>query len=220
MNICLIGDSWGRGEWGHESGVYKVLHPGIEHFLKQKHLVLNLSNGATSIEYAISQLKCSLEHNNFDYIFWFKTDPLRNLSSHQLFNNKQVSFEDLITENYNQTKYSYTELNNLGVPIHCIGGCGKLNLDLMSSFTNLVPYIESLPTWLEPEFEHPEIWVSNWINLVDKQFDLDSLDKLLNCKKEQDKLFQYKKYFWPDGRHMNRLGHEILFNKICKDFKL
>jgi hypothetical protein len=218
MKFCIAGDSWGCGEWGEEQGRYQILHTGLEFFLTQHHQVCNLSQGAASNNFAVGQLTQALQHDEFDYIFWFQTDPLRDITN--LFYEKNLTFDRLLEENRQQMGKVYCALNNLGVKIHCIGGGSKLDLDLIKLYPNLIAYIPSVTEWAEPDYVHPAIWTSWWEKLIVRQLDIDSLDKLVDCKRVQDSLAEYKKYFWPDGSHLNRTGHKMLFDKISKDFKL
>ena len=218
MKFCIAGDSWGCGEWGAEEGRYTILHTGLEFFLKQQHQVRNLSTGAASNNFAIGHLTQALQHDEFDHIFWFQTDPLRDISN--LLHEENITFDRLLEKNRQQMDTVYRALNKLGVKIHCIGGCSKLDLELMAQNPNLIAYIPSVIEWLEPDYVHPAIWTSWWEKLIVRQMHIDSLDQLVECKKTQDSLCNYKKYFWPDGAHLNRLGHQMLFDKISKDFKL
>ena len=218
MKFCIAGDSWGCGEWGEEQGHYQILHTGLEFFLTQHHQVRNLSQGASSNNFAVGWLRHVVEHDKFDHIFWFQTDPLRDITN--LFYEENITFDRLLEENRQQMARVYRALNKLGVKIHCIGGCSKLNLELMARYPNLIAYIPSVTEWLEPDYVHPAIWTSWWEKLIGRQMNIDCLDKLVDCKKMQDSLVKYKKYFWPDGRHLNRTGHKMLFDKISKDFKL
>jgi len=219
MKFCIAGDSWGCGEWGDDKqGQYTVLHAGLEFFLKQHHEVVNLSKGATGNKFAVTQLTSVLHNNKFDYVFWFQTEPLRDTT--HLFYESHLPFDRLVEEGRRQLDTVYCELNRLGVKIHCIGGCGKLDLALLARYPNLIAYIPSVTEWLEPDYVHPVVWVSQWGKLINRQLDINSLDELVECKKMQDSLSEYKKYFWPDGKHLNRVGHQVLFDKISKDFKL
>ena len=219
MKFCIAGDSWGCGEWGDDDqGNYRVLHAGLEFFLKQQHQVRNVSMGSASNNYAIGRLTHVLQHDQFDHIFWFQTDPLRDTTN--LLHEENLTFDRLLEENRQQIDRVYRVLNKLGVKIHCIGGCSKLDLELMAQYPNLIAYIPSVTEWAEPDYIHPSIWISWWEKLIVRQMPIDSLDQLVECKKMQDRLADYKKYFWPDGKHLNRLGHQLLFDKISKDVKL
>lgn len=222
--ICIFGDSWACGEWGwdSETNEYKVLHCGLQAFLSKNHDVTNLGQGGISNAIAIEKLKDALQQNTFDYIFWFKTDPLRDLRPYNRFYQTKLSFSDIEYWSTDQSLDAYRTLDNLRIPIICIGGAGKLCLDKMKNFSNLVPYIPSLIEMLYPHYKHSTIWFSDWIRYVGKQFDLESIEKFSKLKNNQDNL-QFKPYrelFYPDGKHPNRHAHEILYKKICKDFNL
>ena len=221
MNICIFGDSWACGEWGWDKdNEYCILHEGITSFLREHgHTVTNAGQGGQSNKFAVSSLKLLIEDNNFDYIFWFKTDPLRDLHPYDFFQ-AGITYQELISIRDQQTLECYRNLNSLGVTVHCIGGAQKLNTSLILKYSNLVSYIPCLTEWIEPKYKHPEIWVSDWLNLEDRKFDYDLLTELVEGKKMQDGLYKYKKHFWPDGGHPNRVAHKILFNKICDDFNL
>lgn len=226
MKICICGDSWACGEWGNinpegQPGLYGLRHSGLEFFLSQHHTVTNVGRGASSNTDTVAALKQALSESQFDYIFLFQTDPLRSLRPYiKFFRVTNLTFDQLLEENYNQTKIFYEAINQLNHKIHCIGGCSKLDTALMQNYSNLVPYIPAVTEWLEPSYQHPEIWHSDWLGLVDKQFELKCLDRMLACKKKQDDLREYKTYFFPDGCHLNRQGHEMLSEKIKKDFGL
>jgi hypothetical protein len=82
----------------------------------------------------------------------------------------------------------------------------------MSEFSNLIPLIKSVIEFLLPEFPTMDVWVSDWWNLVGRQFDLDSLDKFLYNKTLQEDLEKHKELFWPDGFHPNRFAWKIIFD--------
>lgn len=223
MNIAIVGDSWARGEWGFdEKNKYTLLHPGLSFYLKEKnHNVINRGMGGGSNRSAFRFLTNLLAENNFDLIFWFKTDPLRDIADNNFihYNMKYDEFKSKIIE---QTVECYNNFNSLGVKIHAIGGAQKLDKTLIEDYPNLIPYIPCLTEWVEPDYIHPEIWSSDWlIDAIDsKRLNHEIVDNLFEEKIKQDKLMGYKKYFWPDGRHLNRVGHQLLFDKICSDFNI
>jgi len=216
MYICIAGDSWGCGEWGKDSqNKYSVLHHGLEQYLRERgHNVDNFSKGGSSNNESIDTI---LSNNNvYDYVFWFQTDPLRDLRPYDVFKNK-MSYEELVEIGNNLLDTSYSRLNK---PIYCIGGCSKLNLDLMSKYANLIPLIPSIPEMLIKNFEHPAIWQSDWVRVINRQFDLKSIYKLHADKMKQDSLRDEKDLFWPDGGHANRKGHKIVCDVICDKLSL
>lgn len=219
MKIIVIGDSWACGEWGTSAaGEYCILHGGLAHYLSANHEVVNLGEGGSCGMYAANMLKNAYD-DSVDLVFWFKTDPLRSTDD-RVFTQDKVTFDDIVRENCLCTEKIYKQLNDMDIPIHCMGGCAKLNLDLMKNYSNLIPYIKSIAEFLIPDYSHPELWISSWIKHINNRVDLDSLDKLLAGKREQDRLFDYKDLFWPDGLHPNRHGHKLLYDKICDDFGL
>ena len=106
-------------------------------------------------------------------------------------------------------------MNSLEIEILCIGGCSKLELDLIKYYPNLTPIIPSVMEFLIPDFKHPEIWFSGWFRDIDRQFSIDCINKFLYNKQLQDQLgCLYRDLFWPDGRHPNRWGHKKIFEYL------
>ena len=221
MKICIFGDSWACGEWDWDNQKkYSIAHKGLEFFLSESHEVINLGHGGLSNKEAILRLKDRLQVSEFDYIFWFKTDPLRDLRPYICLKDANLTYDHLLKLKKQQTLESYNSLNKLGVKVHCIGGAEKLDLPKLNNYPNLVPFIPCLTELLNPNFKHPEIWSSDWLHLLNKQLNLECLDKLLVEKRKQDKLREFKEEFWPDGNHPNRESHKKLYDIICKELNL
>lgn len=183
-----------------------ISHKGLELYLTTAgYDVVNTSEGASSNKEAISRLIDVID-NNINLVIFIQTDPLRDLRPFDGFKDQFKTYDQLIEYQNYSLSITYDQLNNIGKPIICLGGCSKLNLSLIKNFSNLVPLIPSIPEWLEPDYTMPEIWFSDWWHEIGRQFDIDSLDKLLQNKKMQDLLEskKYEKYFHPDGRHANR----------------
>jgi hypothetical protein len=211
MKILIGGDSWGCGEWGYDNGNYCILHGGLDQYLiNDGHNVTNTSKGRSSNNDSIRRLKENLELDT-DITIWFQSDPLRDI------NFICNSFDEIIFANNTILLENYKLLNELNKPIHCIGGCSKINLQMMSKFSNLIPLIESIPSFLYPQFNHPDIWISDfiWDDLYN-QLNNDMLSALLIRKTIVDSLHfgEYAEYFQPDGRHPNRLGHFKIYDYI------
>ena len=235
MKICIVGDSWGCGEWDSDpKGNHWNSHKGLEHFLSQKHEVTNISVGGINNDEAYRRLTIALGTQSFDYVFWFMTDPLRDLRPYDWFKQKNISllnpfdwfkqnisFDDLLSEQNKCMKASFAKFNSIGIPIQCIGGCAKLDLNLIQKYSNLTPFIPSVIEFLLPNYTHSEVWFSDWYKFIGKQFDLESLDKLVELKNKQDLLgHEHKDLFYPDGLHPNRYGHELLYNKVVEVYGL
>ena len=215
MKILIGGDSWGVGEWPQETN-----HRGIwQYFEEDGHEVVIKAIPGESNKTSISHM-CNYVNGNYDYVFWFQSDPLRDLRPYDDFGNTIKNYDDLITQSNIILDKNYKELNDRSnCKIYCIGGCSKLNVELISKYKNLIPFIESLTELILVDYKHPEIWHSDWIDYVER-LDESVIDFLLPNKMKQDSLSEidgYRKYFWPDGSHPNRYGHKVLYNFILKN---
>lgn len=223
MRVLICGDSWGCGEWGWDSSKkYCVTHSGLQYYFERDgHEVINLSAPSKCNMFSYNRILQYLSiDDNFDHIIWFKTDPLRDLDDELI--KQYSSFDDLMNSKIDMETKAYSAFNELGKRIECIGGAGKLNPDLISSYSNLNPLIVGITELLLDEYEHPDLWASDWIFLIDRQFDLDSIDKLLIQKQKQDQLVEiekYRKYFWPDGYHPNRHAWKIIYEYVLEKIK-
>lgn len=220
MKVLITGDSWGRGEWGHDkNGKYDNLHPGLQQYLEQDgHAVTNVSMPCGHNQDACRNMKLELS-KSYDMILWLKADPLRDLipEDYDPIKHDFTSYDELLSESKRLTKLAYQAFDSCGVKINCLGGGGKLDLKMMSEHDNLIPLIPSITELVLQDYEHPELWASDWIFLIDKRFDLASIDKLLDNKRRQDSLSKnnsYKKFFWPDGDHPNRHGWRVVYDHI------
>ena len=132
MRILIAGDSWGKGEYDFENGIYKNSHMGLEHFLKESNNeVYNISQGAICQNTVISKLK-NIQENNFfdywktehsdlthipkletyDYIFVFVTDLFRGSDLFERYWIVNNSRENVLRE-LNKLKHKY--LKNLNI---------------------------------------------------------------------------------------------------------
>lgn len=193
-----------------------LLHRGLEqYFVDDGHTVINISIGGGSNVNIVNRLKNLVNKQiGHSLIIWIQTDPFRDLHPYTNFKKDFSTYEQLILWQTSQLNSIYTQLNKLGSKIYMLGGCSKLNLSLLSEHKNLIPLFESITEFLLPSYTHPEIWCSDWYKLIDKQFDIDSINKLVYNKKIQDSLLDYPDLFWPDGRHPNRFGHKKIFDYI------
>jgi len=193
-----------------------LLHRGLEqYFVDDGHTVINISIGGGSNVNIINRLTNLVNQQiGHSLIIWIQTDPFRDLHPYTNFKKDFSTYEQLILWQTSQLNSIYTQLNELGSKIYMLGGCSKLNLSLLSEHKNLVPLFESITEFLLPSYTHPEIWCSDWYKLIDKQFDIDSINKLVYNKKIQDSLLDYPDLFWPDGRHPNRFGYKKIFDYI------
>ena len=215
MKILIGGDSWGLGEWPQETN-----HRGIwQYFEEDGHEVVIKAVPGESNKTSISHM-CNYVNGNYDYVFWFQSDPLRDLRPYDYFGNTIKNYDDLIKQSNIILDKNYKELNDRSnCKIYCIGGCSKLNVELISKYKNLIPFIESLTELILVDYKHPKIWHSDWIDYVER-LDESVIDFLLPNKMKQDSLSEvdeYREYFWPDGSHPNRYGHKVLYDFILKN---
>jgi hypothetical protein len=217
MKILIGGDSWGNGEWPQETN-----HRGIwQYFEEDGHEVMIKSVPGESNKNTIPHM-CNYitEKYNHDYIFWFQSDPLRDLRPYDDFGKTIKNYQDLLEQSEIILDKNYRELNNRTTSkIYCIGGCSKLNLKLISKYENLIPIVESLTELIFDDYVHPKLWHSDWLKVVDI-FELETINLLLDDKRKQDSLAEvdkYREYFWPDGYHPNRKGHKVLYEFLCQN---
>jgi len=211
MNVLIAGGSWGCGELTQIRGKHVVTHLGIEQYFKDAgHTVTNMSRRGGSNKQAVNDIK--EQFKNFEIILWFQTDPIRDLRPYR---DVSFSFDKIIAQQKELINNTYYELNNIGKTIYCIGSSTELDIELIEQYNKLIPLIRSITALLAPTYNHPKVWLSEWINyLTKKNISYNDLDKYVSEKKLQDDLYNYKDLFWPDGVHPNRYGHKILFDYI------
>jgi hypothetical protein len=194
---------------------HRVLHTGLEYYLIESgHSVTNISIPGGSNKFIINTIRLGESLDTFDVIFYFQTDPFRDLRPYTNFKKDFTTYKQLISWQNLQLDLTYAQLNKFRTKIYMLGGCSKLNLSLISKYENLLPLIESIPEFLLSDYNHPEIWYSDWYDFIDRQIDIDSLNKLVYNKNIQDSLANYRNLFWPDGHHPNRFGHKKVFDYI------
>ena len=209
MNILIGGDSWGVREWSDSEEVHKGMW---QYFEEDGHIVTMAAIPGECNNITTNHLNniLSSPSNHYDYIFWFQSDPIRDLRPYDDFGKSIKTYEDL--------------LNSIGQKIYCIGGCSKLNMELIKKYNNLYPLIDSVTEFILPTYTHPKLWCSDWIKVVDR-LDMESIDLLLKDKLNQDsladtKIKEHKEYFWPDGGHPNRKGHKVLYDFIIDSLNI
>jgi hypothetical protein len=234
MNILINGDSWGCGEWGtpdienivKNQNLPGLGHLGIEHYFREKgYFVKNLSVGGSN-NISICQRFEQEDLSQYDYIFCFQTDHTRYLNQGFLTENntKKITWDRFIEhQNFHLGEF-YQRLNSYGKTIYLLGGVNKINLDIVKHYTNIVPIIPSVVEVITPQFgEHNDLWWGQWILSVPyMDYDLDCLERIVVNKEREGFLFNpdFKKYYWPDGKHPNRLGHKVIFDYLCKQLKI
>lgn len=232
--VLIVGDSWGCGEWSSRDEVTGasnfvrisdfITHRGLQQYLMEDgYDVVNQSKPAASCEEIYKSL-LSQNLNGYDYIFWIQTDPLRNCKPFNSFSEKFSSYQQVKEIQNEILERVYRQLNDFGVEIYCIGGCSRLNVDILKEFQNLIPLIKSIPELVDSSLICPEIsfpvWTVpgryNWSQYVSqKNFTLEDVEKFLEVFDFWDKINKERKdFFWPDGWHPNRRAHKIVYDYI------
>lgn len=208
MKILIEGDSWGVGCWaGYDSKIY---HPGLTQYLTEDgHDVVNRCSGGKRI---YELFKEPIEE--FDYVFVFLPDPLRGYSEEDF--RKITTYRGVLNTVIEIQKKYFEIWNNLNKKIHIIGGGFKAEKSLIQNYSNLEIVIPSMIEYLYEGFIHPPLQPGPWINWIDQRFSLFDIDKFISDKEEHERTtsIEFKKYFDPDGYHMNHLAHKQLFDYI------
>ena len=230
-----MGDSWGCGVWGslgqfrpNLENRYGLIHAGIERFfIEDGHIVKNISVAGASNTLAIDRLFTVYDLDRWDHVFWFQSDALRSDGSitDVIYSKTDKWFEDyddLIRIRNKLLDDDYAYLNSHNKKIHCIGGCEKLNLELMKKYENLIPCVDSMIELIfDNKITHPEIWLTGiWGNKLDERWDIETLDKILES---QRKIVSLKNtnlgsYFHVDAGHPDEHGHRKLYDYIVANF--
>lgn len=220
-NICIIGDSWSRGEFGWKDQKYSRLHKGLEQFLKDSNYsVFNYGEGGASNLKLFNRVKNEEDLTVFDLVLYFQTDPLRDYRENKfqgLFESIETFRRYQITARHNH----YKRLNSLGVKIHLIGGCDRIDENDLIEYKNLKCFIPSIIKFISEDLEHPNIWASDWIEYVDRSCDPELFKLIHQQKMLQDKFYGNDKvvveFFQPDGQHPNRNAHYKIYEKVVKE---
>lgn len=225
-SYCISGDSWGCGEWRP----YETNFPGGKQYdLQRQLLAFNNIVGDISLPgehnpYTIRRLKEYIEHSpvEFDYVIWFQSDPLRRpefidvLKSAKEFS---LDYNFFIETSNRYLDDDYHKLNSIGKPIYCIGGISKLNVDLMSQYPNLIPFVESFPEFLYPNRLHPALCVGEWMQHIERQVKLDALDKIQQDHANMMRWAtdEYSEFFNVGDSHPNTQAYNLLSNYIMNN---
>ena len=241
MKILIAGDSWGKGEYDFENGLYGNIHMGLEHFLKESNNeVYNISQGAICQNTVISKLK-NIQENNFfehwktehsnlehilkleiyDYIFVFVTDLFRGSDLFERYWIVNNSRENVLRE-LNKLKHDYLKkLNSFNVKIHLLGGLNKVTEEDIKNYENIEIAIPSVIEFLLPDFEAYEVFFNDALNSlyssIPDDLDPDYLDYVYNEVKKTD-LLKTREYFCSDGLHPDREGHRLIFEEINRKY--
>lgn len=210
--VVIIGDSWGCGEWCNDTGPYRVSHRGLEYFMIEHGCnVINLSKPGGSNKDMVHVLHSTLQIYNPHFVFWFQTEPMRDLRPYcqKTFPKSTNEIIEVSKQLLNDT---YAALNKIGVKIHCMGGVADLQ-DSIKNYPNLVTLIPSIVEMFNGP--HIDFWITDWINADALRFSDEFLQELENHPRP----ILPKKWFYPDSSHPNREAHRKIFEFILKQHK-
>lgn len=233
--ILMIGDSWSQGELApSKDGIQPdIVHAGTEQYLLDNgHTVINLGILGGSNSQAMYKYLNYKDHA--DYIFWFQTDPLREVHDEdgtkfgellKRFNSIKAVFDYLIDDIQNNINDIAVSRNQI---VHVIGGFSVITPNI-NKFSNLKNFITNVSALIDPStnFETYGYFVEfKWfIDIIEycKKHNLISdyiMQEYVDIMSEHVRVFDHmsnnKQYYWPDGVHPNREGHKIIFNQIEK----
>jgi hypothetical protein len=224
MKILTCGDSWSKGEWDIVNNNHDISHQGINQYFKNDgHDVTNIHRFSNKA--SIDELRKYLKNNSPDLIFYFFTDPFRdlidptNISRFVDFEHKATDINKFLALHATLLKKSLKKLDKIGKKIYVLGGCQRLKKE---KYKNIDILIESISELVCPEYKHPELWDSGWSSFLkfesvkfDREFfNLVEKEHKLQWKMETD---EFAEMFRPDGLHPNRHAHLKLYNFLKKE---
>jgi lysophospholipase L1-like esterase len=227
MKILLAGDSWGtRPKIPHNNVQLYTSYMGLEDFIKNdKHEVVNVSKSGIWNLKIIEKIESALKQSNFDYVIFIQTDPLRDqkhcksyLPIFEIENEKWFEdYDDLIQIKKQHLNEAYKRLNDLNKTIYLIGGCSKIDTEILSKYSNLICAIPSIPEFLQSGYTMPDIWgMSKWQKKIDKRWSVETLDKLIEQLKLTEWLHTNCPHFFTDPFHPDSEGYQKVYEYLKK----
>jgi hypothetical protein len=233
MNILIDGDSWACGEFSRPGQLpVKMLHLGLEQYAKDAgHNAINISVGGSSNYQIANRLNIWINRHideKIDLVLVFQTDVMRDSAM-------------LFEEDFDQITHAHSLINiwlsrfytrlseisqRLNCPVKVIGGVvDTIWLDNMQDYYPGVSIVcQSMVNLIMNQDHQIETPVLSWfdpasidvVSRIKEKLENKEIEKLLNMIDQgmtrEDLIFGNPKYFWPDGKHPNRLGHKILFD--------
>lgn len=211
IRIMIAGDSWGCGEWDNTIP-YVRPHLGTEQYFREYGCnVMNISIGGADNALSAKSIMLLAPMFNPHLIFWIQSDPLRSIKLKAAF---PETLDELLHYQRKHLSDIYMQLNSLGSTIHCIGGCSKLDSQLIANYPNLIPIIPSIIEFFG--CVSPAIWSSAFlIDQIRPDVPVTVLDMLLENTADPLKIFD-QKWFFPDGAHPNRSAHLKIFEYLVQ----
>jgi len=236
-NILISGDSWSLGEiqmtkYSKKLDLWydpRVMHRGInQYFTDDHHTITNVGIGGGNNARTIESLKKAI-NDDCDFIFFIQTDPFRELipeigvgyESNKIKDFYSSTPSKFLAKQQELLDIAYNKLNSLNKKIYCLGGTSKIDLPLISNYSNLIPLIPAITELLCPDYQHPELWVSAWRNQIANIQNKDLVELIMeNFNRQKMLKDNYPHLFWPDGHHPNRHGHRIIYDYICRELHI
>jgi hypothetical protein len=245
--ILIIGDSCGEGEWSylcskhrvsrsickcHHSieSYYGVIHRGLEKYLLDHGCyVKNLSMGGISNAYCLSMLTHIVELKTFDYIFWFVTDPLRDINLKPNYplvardgSEMEAVIDHLMLKSLDVANRIVQHVEN---GIHIIGGFYSPKLEHLEQYDHIHiachSFLDLLSTKPLPDDYHgysalPKIHDTTHWKLEDGAIDYVESSYKTFLKIMGDLPAEYVEEL---DVHVNRVAHRVLYDHLCEKYE-
>ena len=217
--FLVVGDSWSQGEI--DNG--EVVHQGLIQFLRDDgYTVYNHGGLGFSNEQAYQACKKALD-KVIDYVIWFVTDSLRDLSEQEYI--AELKQKQSVKQVVRDTHHAcYSKFNELGIPIYLIGAWAPIveDIDVYPNLKVLIPCIHNFfvpgsnvtlyhPTVTFSGYEHVRQSASHVPTSEVKQEMIDLINE------DAYALFVRKnnpKWFFPDENHANRKAHYKMYELV------
>jgi hypothetical protein len=240
--IFIAGDSWGKGEWGWDQQQFKVLHPGLELYLKQSgYTVFNMSKPGGTLEKILNSLRTIKKTATpEDIVFLFVTETSRSFLSRDFWCFEHYQ-EYVLRHEHCLTEF-LRKADQVGLNIKLLGGLSKLTQQHLQGLHNLEIAIGSVTEFLIPGYVHPEVIFIDHLHAIDRYRKIKNseflryIDKItrrqqsgylsahaVDCiwkAQQQYDVLSTKSIMQPDGHHPNRQGHYEIFQQLQKIYKL
>jgi hypothetical protein len=215
MRFLITGDSWSQGEWDTTPTGYRTTHTGVQQYLiDDGHEVLNVGRGG----YNNLESFAAVSDLQFDHVIFFYTDPLRQAQEHEIA--YKLPFDIITAHNIDLCDNFEKLKQKTNCKITVIGGCAKFTA-VTQTVDFLVPSISELlvANFHDSEFMTSGEWEQHFFKHESK-FDVEQKTQWLTVMTKAGEKYsvwnQHKKYFWPDGLHVNRHGALILYQHLQK----
>jgi hypothetical protein len=223
--ILICGDSWGCGEIAVSLPHPIVTHPGLQQYLLDDGWeVENISIPGGSNRDTVEKVKKIENIDDFKYIIWFQTDPIRDLRPYNTLPQIFTSVDALLQTYTIMVNQTYEELNQLGRPILTIGGHGEID-PCIHSYSNLIPAILNTYEFLIPHKKTFSVvresdWLHNFLKALgakrlETRFEI--ADFLVKAYRSiHDITTDYK--IFPDHSHPGRYSHKLIFDFLKEHY--